>query len=220
MHMACGDTIVQSGLIVELSKKYGPVAVPTYDRHEKFVRSLFRHIHEISIYIVPEYLPWGAPQDSVFDLAMLNSGLDKSMEIRLGSYHLGKKINGTCGTYRQAGIEYIKRWDSCPIEEASRNVEQMSWWPNESRIFIHDDVLRGFRITRFTGNAMLPELSDNILSYVNILKTAKEIHVIDSAFYCLVNQLSINPGTSLYFHRYARVDPTVMVERHNWIELI
>jgi hypothetical protein len=214
MHLATGDTIVQSGLIVELHKKFGALAVPTYPKNAVFVQSLFRDYPEISTYSIPESWPWGAPLGLIYDEAMRKAGLDKGKEIRLGSY--GGEGVGTKSTYLQAGVPYEKRWDSCPIEEAAKKVEQIEW-PNNNRIFLHDDPARNFVITKWIdrSTAFFPSWASNILSYVNILKTAEEIHVIDSAFFCLVEQLEVE--ARLFFHRYARVDPTVIPSRNDWM---
>jgi hypothetical protein len=221
MHVACGDTLVTAGLIVELHKIHGPIAVPTYPKYEVFVRSLFHNFPDISVYTVSEPYPWGAPSNEVYDAAMERAGLDKSKEIRLGNYYQGVQIKGTEGTYLQAEVPYQKRWESCPIKEAVKHVPQLDW-NTPSRVFYHDDPARGYMITRLVDKetAYFPRWNNNILQYVHILQTAEQIHVIDSAFWCLVNQLDLDVSTKLFFHRYARVGSTVPIERHNWMELL
>jgi hypothetical protein len=216
MHMAAGDTIVQGGLIVELHKRCGRIAVPSYKRNDIFVQSLFRAFIGISFYLVPEFYPWGAPPNWVFDQAMEDAGLDKSQEIRLGSYH--GYCAGTEGAYIQAGVHYEKRWTSCPVENAAKYVNQLEWH-TDNRIFYHDDPDRNFLITKIVDkkSAFFPIWTPNILSYVNILKTAEEIHAIDSAFFCLASQLTLK--AKLFFHRYARIDPTVIPEPE-WEEIL
>jgi hypothetical protein len=207
-HTGAGDTVLQSGLAVELAKRYGKIAVPCYEKYWQLGKSLYRNYPEISLYPIPDYHPGDlcSPPEETFNRAYAKAGLDKDQEMRIGIY-AGEGLweDFARGFYLQAGIAYAKRWESSPVPEVLPYVPQVKW-PDERRIFLHDDPSRGFIISRYVERkkSFFPPFTDNLLAYAGILMTAEEIHVIDSAFFCLANQLPLKGR--LFFHHYARPD--------------
>jgi hypothetical protein len=107
--------------------------------------------------------------------------------------------------YLRSGVDYAKRWDSDPIPDILDSVPQIAWPPVGKRVFVHDDPARGFRITRLDRRGtFFPPFTGNALEYAQILISAEEIHVIDSVFFCLANQLPVQG--QLFYHWYARPD--------------
>jgi hypothetical protein len=54
----------------------------------------------------------------------------------------------------------------------------------------------------------LKALTNNVFDYCTLIERAEEIHVVDSAFMFLVDNLSYsNPRQKLFVHRYARQNP-------------
>jgi hypothetical protein len=215
-HTGAGDMIVQAGLMVELSKRYGKIAVPCYEKYKSLGMSLYNGFNDISIYLIPNIHPGHlcSPPDSTFDEACLHKFLDKDQGIGIGDY-AGDGIweDFAKGFYLQSGVEYRYRWDSFP------DVSIPSWeqvpWPDSRRIFVHDDPSRGHIITRAKG--VRPIQVHNILQYCQMLCTAEEIHVIDSAFFCLANHLLVKG--KLFYHHYARPDRPADFRydlRHEW----
>jgi hypothetical protein len=103
------------------------------------------------------------------------------------------------------------RWDRCPLAQAWKQVEQLelAQWPgNGKKIFLHDDPIRGYVIRRFVNRtqAFHPgsggDTDQSILRYIGLIHEADEIHVIDSAFFHLVN--SFKPKANLFLHQYPR----------------
>jgi hypothetical protein len=134
--------------------------------------------------------------------------------LRLGIYRgNGLGIDFSKTFYEQAGLPYAVRFEKCPIKEAAKKVPQVTpLFPNHRKIFLHDDAPRGFPITRLVPNgedAFRPKPEEkhlSILRYAEAIQEALEIHVIDSAFFWLVNALlSGTPlKARLYFHAYVR----------------
>jgi hypothetical protein len=222
-HTGSGDTILQSGLMVELSKKYGKIAVPCYDKYWSLGESLYCKSPNIELYKIPNVHEGHlcSPTDAVFDEAYRLHGLDQSQEIRIGEY-AGEGLwdDFIKAFYLRSGVPYEKRWDSSPILDVLPFVKQIEW-PTDSRIFVHDDPSRGWYITRTVGEVFRPWFTGNALEYANILITADEIHCIDSTFFCLANQLPVTG--KLYYHHYARPDRPVDFRyelRQNWNYLL
>lgn len=209
-HLGLGDEIVQSGLFVALSERYGPIAVPCYEQYETSVRSFYVNHPLISFYTLPHRAGWnwGSPPDYIYEGRMRDAGFDLKSQIRLGVY-AGKGIDWdfTRSFYQHAGINYSERWEKSPIAGAASKLG----YDTRARylyVFIHDDPSRGFHVRKL-ANANLwytvvsPTITErSILEYAADLEFADEIHVIDSAFFWLANAL--NPKGKLYLHCYAR----------------
>lgn len=109
--------------------------------------------------------------------------------------------------YRTLEVPFPARWASSPISLAATVVEQTTF--PENLPFVHDDMARGFPIP-WNPNKPLPrrhirpnpDLKKSILSYVDLLEKAPEIHLINSSFCHLVE--SINPTGTLYLYANAR----------------
>jgi hypothetical protein len=214
-HTGGGDTIIQAGLMVELSKKYGKIAVPCYNKYWSLGESLYSKSPDITLYRIPDIHEGHlcSPTDAVFDRAYRSYGLDKEQEIRIGEYAGEGLWNDFIKAfYLRSGVDYSKRWDSCPIANILPSVKQREWptvfvpeWCPDKRVFVHDDPSRGYRITRMVDErAFRPWFTGNALEYAKVLITADEIHCIDSTFFCLANQLPVTG--KLYYHHYARPD--------------
>jgi len=195
--------------MVAIAERRGRISVPCYEQYEASVRSFFVNYPDISVYTLPHRIgwDWGSPPDRVYDEAIVSNGFSLENQIRLGVY-AGQGIvwDFTKSFYEHAGLDYSARWDKSPIREAAKSLEQFEWAPGIPKVFVHDDPVRGFRIYK----SISPEHSNprpiqnpsSILHYAKIIEEADEIHVIDSAFFWLVNALK--PRGKLYLHCYAR----------------
>lgn len=88
----------------------------------------------------------------------------------------------------------------------------------DSYIFVHDDPTRGFNIDKDKihnpeGLPIIwpsPHLTDSIMDFLPLIINAKQVHCIDSSFFCmcnvageaLVNRWGRSP--EFYFHSYSR----------------
>jgi hypothetical protein len=203
-HTGVGDTIIQAGLMIELSRKYGRIAIPCYRKCLNLGISLYGCFPDIQLYIIPDEHEGHlcSPTDRVFDEVYRENNLDREQEMRIGEYAGEGLWNDFIKAfYVRSGVEYRHRWDSFP----EIRLPQQAEWPDNHRVFVHDDTSRGHVITRADG--FRPGWTQSILQYAQILHTADEIHCIDSSFFCLANQL---PTTGkLFYHHYARPDRPV-----------
>src|SRR5258708_974030 len=212
-HIGLGDTIIQAGLFVELYKREGLIAIPAYYKYAHSVRSIFKNYPQIEVYTLPHEDGWdfGSPPDTAYDVCQSWTGYDTKNEIRLGVYHSDIGEDFTKSYYRQAGIDYNKRWDSDPIPIAACHYDrQWEWLPGINRNFLHDDPKRGYNITKLINrdNCAIAggnyPMTSSILSYFDIIRTARKICVIDSCFFHLVESLykDLNPECDLQIHQY------------------
>ncbi len=201
-HLGLGDSILISGAAVELAKRYGHLRVPAYEHYLESVRSFYVNHPEIEVYPVdnPEGSNWGSPPIDYFKVV--------GDAIACGVY--GPKVETIDVSwpetfYRQLGVDYAHRWDSCPIQKAwQKTGPQVLQTP---KYFVHDDSERGYVITKLipaTPKACFRPVMNkgSILRYAYVLAQAQEVHVIDSAFFHLSE--SIDTFGQLFFHQYAR----------------
>ena len=169
---------------------------------------------------------WGSPPDEAWWNRITRCGMDPTQAIRAGVY-AGQGIDWdfTRSFYQHANVDYEDRWNKCPIPASSATVTQLPpQFPSHRKIFMHDDPARGFVIRHLVNRAEAyqPDFSNtdqSILRYTELIMAAREIHVIDSAFFHLINSFPFVPG-KLYLHQYPRWPRTLSFRypsRLNWI---
>ena len=141
------------------------------------------------------------------DIAYLKIGHEKYSE----KY---EKENGwDCGQvfYHLAKIPYKYRFEKFELEyneEKNKKVLEDLNSENKPFIFVHDDPIRGFNIS-LNGKDEFLVLKNNInyslFDYIDVLRNAKEIHVMPSAFYCLIESLQ-NINCDLYCYNIRNVN--------------
>ena len=48
---------------------------------------------------------------------------------------------------------------------------------------------------------IMPDITNNMMQYIKLIKNAKEIHCVDSSFYQLVDGMVNHTSADLYFHK-------------------
>ena len=128
--------------------------------------------------------------------------------------------------YAAAGLQHIERWQRFGFQALgimTKIPEQLLPNGKGDYVFLHDDHERGFNIEWRHVPSMTviyPEktVTKNVLDYFLLILNATEIHVIDSCFRILADQLfcsdlirfrKLKDAPRLVYHRYARpVDGT------------
>jgi hypothetical protein len=201
--LTLGDQIWLSGAMVELATQHGELRVPSYPHYLESVRSFYVNHPEITVYEVP-FLP-GSSRGSP-PLEAYSAGSDpiicgdhgpkvESIDVSTPEWH-----------YRQLGVDFKHRWDSCPLQAAWRKVDGLILKTPE--VFLHDDPSRGYVITRgpnlVSRDILRPSSTakGSILKYAYALAQARFVYVIDSAFLHLCE--SIDTFGELFLHFYVK----------------
>lgn len=116
--------------------------------------------------------------------------------------------------FRQAGLAFKDhRWNHFRVDrQPSREFELPA---GKRYVFLHDDPKRGFKIDgtklprarKIVRPEPLPDKQGGapcIFDWWATIEQADEIHVIDSAFLCLIDSLPHLRAKRIVFHRYAR----------------
>lgn len=199
-----GDMIALSGAAVELAKIYGELKIPCLAHNLVSVRDLFINHPEIEIVEMQMY-----PEKTYTMEEISQPGINLVLGVELIDPR-DSPVDCYAYLYRKLGINYDARWDSCPLTEASYKVGQCES-PHEIYAFAHQDAERGmlFQLEKFSEetvklNVTLPITPEpvSILSFAEIIVEAKEVHVIDSAFFWLAEHLPCKGKR--FLHRYAK----------------
>lgn len=128
--------------------------------------------------------------------------------------------------YKQANIEYHKRWKNfLYIPDTNKQKTLLNKITNKY-VFIHDDASRELNIKQshlpdnivvYRPNHHLGENSQyTIFDYVEVLKNAEEIHCMDSSFACLIDHIPELYNKKKYIHRYLRSTSQNPYYKNNW----
>ncbi len=123
--------------------------------------------------------------------------------------------------FRMANIPFEDRWNKWHVErDLSREFEPQI----EPYVFIHEDRNRGFQIKeallpKINRYRVMPNVTDNIFNYCQLIEEATEIHVIDSCFAILADSLPKLKAKRFVVHAYARPNALPPSYRNN-VELL
>ena len=114
--------------------------------------------------------------------------------------------------YRSINMDFEKMWTDYYCKRDMKSEKQLFDDLNlieGEYIFIQEDVSRNILIDRNRIRTDLKivesDIKYSIFEYQYILENAKEIHLMESSFKCLVDHLDIKG--ILYFHKYMRYYP-------------
>jgi hypothetical protein len=205
-----GDVIALAAAAVILAERNGGILLPVKLEYLASIKSIFVNHPEVEFIDAGLFCKNPTPNNlfiSKTDLWLRDTGIDQYQRI-----------------YQHFGIPYSERWDSSPVLKACEKVEQIPVPDVGPYKFMHDDQDRGYRIdlakVQDGTPIYVPKVVEgrSILAYKDLLENATKIHVIDSSFYHLTEQL--NPRGRLFFHRYARGNYQAMNNdyemRHAW----
>lgn len=199
-----GDALAMGGLAVWLSKRHGEFVFPYQTENVVSVREIFWGYPDVTLMPLDEAL------QSVMNYSKAIYREDPE-ELKVPAYlartfvHLETEYRKDSfqQAYEERGVPYVERWASSPVKMAASRVEQIPV-PSAPYIFLHDDRNRIMEIhKRLPGLTIIrPTFGKTVLAYKDLIEKAAQVHVIDSTFFHLAEQLM--PRGQLFLHRYAR----------------
>ncbi len=206
-HLGLGDAIACAAIVAKYASENKVVEIPCWKHNEFSVKSFFVNHPNVKIQPIKEF---DEKIGSEFFLEWA-----KDANLKLGFYDHVRLVNQNPQLdsedfiqwfYRQAGMPISEKDKFCPIFEASKSAEKTPLGFLNNYQFVHFDserpYLKDLSKVNPSLDIVMPNKERSILSYVDILINAKEIHCIDSSFMHLVECL---PTTGkLFYHKYAR----------------
>jgi hypothetical protein len=180
-HLGLGDHFTCNGLVQYLAKKYTKIHLACWKRYYETVSYLYKDNTNITVFGIEN-----EPQD----VLTYNPSLPL---IRIGFEHTDPN-NFERSFYSQLGLPYETRFEQFylpkNLEGSKIFLQSVKQKLGDDFIFVHNQSSAGRFDLRI--DSTLPrytlEISDtpNLLDYVDTLKEAKEIHVINSGIVGLV----------------------------------
>lgn len=204
-NLGLGDHIICAPIVARMaSETSDKVVLPCWVHNKQSVESFF--VNYPNVFVVPI--------EKESQLKDFEPGL------RLGHYSDIPRNDGEdfiSWFYRQADFPLEERDKWCPLHSAAQVMSDSfvaigepdqfgrRFQDNSPFIFKHDDSTRGYVFRESNPKSLpvyKPHDKGSIFVWYHLIKTATEIHCIDSSFLHLADAL---PTTGrLYFHRYAR----------------
>lgn len=201
-HLGLGDQIILNGLINYISMKYKKIILPVQKSNFKTIQFLYS---ENSVVDIIEY-PKGEELDFIEELSH-STGMDI---LQIGFQKVGKKPFNLA-FYSQLKLPYKYSYSHFYYPE-NKNLELdlkdhlINFYSTGSNevILVHNESSKGvfnFDKVELNNPIYITKESDkygNLFYYSQIIKTAKEIHCLDSSFAHLVERTDTK--AKLYFH--------------------
>jgi hypothetical protein len=207
-----GDTIVTSPIIRLYAKKSNILYCPAGSASYESVKCLFQDAENIQVIPYDEYmhkyenaktgskiLPWGFHQVAITrnasNLIEINVCWDRQIydyfdlpfSLRYTGFKLPEKIEGAQTLYEKlTGCvdDYAIVHKTMHIDNHRFDYDVQPWLDNSvSRVI-----------------EIVPGVTNNIFEYIEVLKHAKQIHVISSSLFCFIDSIANQLNAKLFFH--------------------
>jgi len=206
-HIGLGDQILCNGLIRYLLEKDGYDSIDIFSKknHFEMIKFMYRDDPRINVININSNDGGSVEYNFVANYRQKNK---QKKFLRVGHEHLPPDhVNKTknCWEYfyeqlnmpHKIKIDYFKLKEDLHEENRVYNKLNPS---NEEFIFVHDVSSVGkFSLNIESDLKMIKnDVSENVFHFTKILREAKEIHVIDSSFKCMLDMI---PTTGkLHYH--------------------
>lgn len=188
MNLGLGDAIICNGLVRFLSadSPARKIIVPSWTRNLPTVRHMFSDLANVFVAVAEG------------DRAPINRDDYEIRSIGINNPKFGTIEPWDRAFYEFAGVPFGVKWDLFHVPPSGTEIPS-----HGSTSFGHDDPIRGFCIdaTRFRISTWLDERA-LLTDWRNVIRDAREIHVIDSAPMHLAELLPTSG--KLFYHKYAR----------------
>jgi len=119
--------------------------------------------------------------------------------------------------YNQLKIDFSERYNSFSLPK--KNPDVLISVPLEDYILVHDESsITSYNLNIETNLKIVKierGLSDNLFSFIDLIKNAKEIHCINSSVFHLIDSLN-DTTEKLYYHDIRRTDDSEFKVSDKW----
>lgn len=211
-HLGAGDHISQSGIIRYKCESYDKVYVFCKPHNIPNVSFLYRDEPKIKLIAMDDAgvrsFMWFNP-----DNEYLIVGHDQFTRVFNNPLNT-RKIDEIMYDMGQTPLEY--KWSKFKLQrDPEREQMVFDYYKCEEGkySFVHDK--EGMRIKRHNpgGKQVRPDnMNFTLFDYLKVIENAREIHVINSSFFCLIDVLGINKP-NMYLHNYLQNHSELLIGR-------
>jgi len=218
-HMGLGDHITCNALVRNIAKNYDKVYLfyKSLPHHLPNLQYMYRDMGDKISFIGG--MDW---HDEFVDFyKWTHPGINY---VRIGFEYLNKSLlNFDQAFYEQADIPFQKKFDDFYIlrdEEKENQLFNKLNPTKEPYIFVHQDLPRGIKLnldyiknknlkiiepfSKYSKETTANNNDDLLFYYMKVIENAEEVHVMESAFKCLIDGF-IKEKENMFFHKYVRV---------------
>jgi hypothetical protein len=205
-HLGLGDNITANGLVRTVADNYDRVYVFCKPHNIKNVAYMYRDLNKIKIIagddlFVRQFMSINKQNN------YLIVGHEKFWEI-LKSPSNTKTITEIF--YEMSGIPWENMWSKFYVKrDLNRENEifkKLGLSDKDEYIFVHDDHRKIYKNIPNDIKIIRPINKEyNIFEFLTVIEKAKEVHVINSSFFCMLWCMNLNKQ-GLFLHEYSRPD--------------
>jgi len=205
-HLGLGDYLLCNGLIRNLIKPNEEYILFTNVLHNVSIPFMFRDLKNLSYLYIPP-----VEFNGTYILPYIKH--HPYHLYVLGYENLNKSTTFGKSCYKQFNIDFEKRWSDFYVErDLKREKEFFSEFnvKEGEYIFLHEGGSANENFidrSKITLDLKIIEpqkyLTNNIFDYCYLIENAAEIHVIESAFFFLIDSIPTNG--KLFAHEYSRL---------------
>lgn len=224
-HTGLGDHIITNGMVHSFTEDYDKIYVPHIQMFSESINDLYKGFDKVEPVPLPdidinlngrhliqqivddtksEYMCIGDPLLHYPARIVMNS--KGELEMRNIATNFDRQF------YELAGMHFSIRYTHAKIPKSTeRSLEIYKQLTNEEDfILVHDnssissqlpialDQVSKYKNLRVVKIQM--GITNNVFDFVDLIKKAKEIHVVGSFFQCIVDSMTNQTAADLYFH--------------------
>jgi hypothetical protein len=211
-HLGMGDHIIANGIVRYYASIYDKIILFYKNPNKEKVKRLYKDLTNIS------FLNGGTKEDQLAKGWELLNPSKNLLKMRLESK---LPLNMTLDTYfyNQANVPFEYKWSNFFLERDINREKEVFYdilnlKDNEEFIFIHDEKNDKTKSIRNDIKIIRPNQEVSIFDYLFTMEKSKEIHLMNSSFYCLVDCIQLKHN-NLNFHEYIRQGNGI-ISKLNW----
>lgn len=209
-HLGLGDHILCNGLVRYFAELYERVYLFAKTHNLKNVSYMYRDLQNL------KFIPMDNSEVNFFMKVSPNNNY-----LIIGHEELHKKLKTENKTfdeifYEMANLPFEDKWDKFYFQ---RNLEKekdvyynkLKLKDREEYLFVHDDQKTGRLIKSAYLSKKIKIINPadfkniGIFDFIYTIEKAREVHVMDSSFSCLIDTMKIQKE-NLFMHFYVRTD--------------
>lgn len=197
-HLGLGDHFLCNGLVHKVSEEYDEVYLACKEHNYETVEYLYSESPKIKIFKIHNYEHEEVNAFStITGISILKVGFEKC-----------NFKNWDRSFYDQLNIDFSEKYKSFYIPKNPPKIILPT--PNESFILVHNEASVGKYDLNIETNLKIVEIlkgiSNNLFSYLDLIKNASEIHCINSCLFHLIDSIP-DITDKLYYHNVRKKEP-------------
>jgi hypothetical protein len=208
--MSLGDAFVLNGAVHHFASLCKTLYLPSNEVYFDSIECLYKDWPHIKVVRTPEYQNMMTILPNAYHLRIPHLYYTTVRVTNNEAQTIA--INWERQNYENLGIPYSIRYTGAHIPEYVEGAKELKEEltggdPNYAvvgRYMQGENIPLDFNITQFTGDLkvveIVPGLTKNLLQYVDLIRGAKQIHVIPSSIHALVDSMWNQVTPNLFFH--------------------